>query len=90
MDTLINIIPICAIIISVYTIIKKDNSKLGSMETKIDMLLLNSNETKIDVKEHSKQLAQHETEIKNVKHDVSYLQDTLRIKKIREEEFNND
>jgi hypothetical protein len=57
------------------------------METKIDMLLLNSNETKNDVKEHSKQLAQHETEIKNVKHDVSYLQDTLRIRKIKEEEF---
>lgn len=88
MDTLItNVIPISALLISVYTILKKDNSKLGSMETKIDMLLLNSSETKNDVKEHSKQLAQHETEIKNVKHDVSYLQDTLRIRKIKEEEW---
>jgi septal ring factor EnvC (AmiA/AmiB activator) len=82
-----NVIPIIAVIVSIYTIVKKDNSKLGSMETKIDMLLLNSNETKNDVKEHSKQLAQHETEIKNVKHDVSYLQDTLRIRKIKEEEY---
>jgi septal ring factor EnvC (AmiA/AmiB activator) len=86
-DLITKIIPISALLISVYTILKKDNSKLGSMETKIDMLLLNSNETKNDVKEHSKQLAQHETEIKNVKHDVSYLQDTLRIRKIKEEEF---
>jgi septal ring factor EnvC (AmiA/AmiB activator) len=82
-----NVIPIIAVVVSIYTILKKDNSKLGSMETKIDMLLLNSNETKNDVKEHSKQLAQHETEIKNVKHDVSYLQDTLRIRKIKEEEY---
>lgn len=82
-----NVIPIIAVVVSIYTILKKDNSKLGSMETKIDMLLLNSNETKNDVKEHSKQLAQHETEIKNVKHDVSYLQDTLRIRKIKENEY---
>lgn len=85
--TLTNIIALGAIAVSIFTIIKKDNNKLGSMETKIDMLLLNSNETKNDVKEHSKQLAQHDVEIKNVKHDVSYLQDTLRIRKIKEEEF---
>lgn len=88
MDSFItSTVSICAVVISLYTILKKDNSKLGSMETKIDMLLLNSNETKNEVKEHAKIIAQHDVEIKNVKHDVSYLQDTMRIRKIKEEEF---
>lgn len=84
-----NMTSICAIIISLYVILKKDNGKLGSMETKIDMLLLNSSETKNDVKEHTKQIAQHDIEIRNVKTDVSSIQDTLRIKKIirEQEEF---
>jgi hypothetical protein len=88
MDAFItNLIPVGALVVSIYTMLKKDNSKLGSMETKIDMLLINSTESKNDIKEHSTKIAEHDVEIKNVKHDVSYLQDTLRIRKIKEEEF---
>lgn len=86
--------PMAALILSIYSMIKKDNSKLGSMETKIDILLINSTEYKNDIKSHSEKIAQHEVKIKdhekdieNVKTDVSHLQDTLRIRKIKEEEL---
>ena len=69
--------------------LKKDNSKLASMETKIDMLLHNSDETKNDVKEHTKKIAEHDIEIRNAKTDITSIQDTLRIKKLikEQEEF---
>jgi peptidoglycan hydrolase CwlO-like protein len=95
MDNFINnIIPMGALVLSIYSMVRKDNSKLGSMETKIDMLLINSTEYKNDIKNHSEKLAQHEVKIKdhekdieNVKTDVSHLQDTLRIRKIVKEDL---
>lgn len=71
-----------ALLVSCVVLLTNGGGKLGKMETKIDMLLANSNENRTEIKEHSKDIAILKNEQVNIKQDVSYLQDTLRIRKV--------